>query len=91
MPFAFLIVGTLCVFAGVRNQASTLLTLVKSDLTGSDNYIYWMLSILVLGSLGYVQTLRPVSRMMLALVIVCMILKRGNGFFSQFGTAISQA
>jgi hypothetical protein len=96
MPFAFLILGSLFVAAGVRGQSKQLLTLLHDDLTGPNNYIYWMLSILILGALGYIDALRPLSRAFLVLVIVVLVLKEGNpnqtggGFFQQFQHAISK-
>lgn len=95
MPFAFLFVGGIFVVAAVRGNSKQLLSLVKSDLTGQNNYIYWMLSILVLGALGYVDELRPLSRAFLVLVLIVLVLKEGNpatgqggGLFQQFQNAI---
>lgn len=82
--------------AGVRGQSKQLLALLKNDLTGQNNYVYWMLSILVIGSLGYIDALRPLSRAFLVLVIVVLILKEGNpnqtggGFFQEFQTSLSK-
>lgn len=94
MPFAFLLIGVVFVISGVRNTSQTLLALLNGDLRGSNNYVYWMLSILAIGSLGYIQAVRPFSRAFLVLLIVVLILaddKNGNaGFFSNFTSAISQ-
>jgi hypothetical protein len=97
MPFALLIIGTALVIAGVRNTVYDykgkdgemhpgLFTLAKNDFTGNNNYIYWMLSILVIGSLGYIDSIKPLSRAFLVLVIIVLFLKNGKdgGFFERF-------
>ena len=88
MPFAFIIVGSMLVVSGVRGTSDNLFTLVKGDLTGKDNYIYWAISILILGSLGYIDEIRPLSRAFLVLVLVGLILHNG-GFFDLFNQAIT--
>jgi hypothetical protein len=90
MPFAFLLIGALVLVAGVRGTGKQLITLVKGDFTGTDNFAYWMFSILVIGAFGYVPELKPISRGFMGLVILVLFLKSGNsnntggGFFKQF-------
>jgi len=91
MPFAFIIVGIILLVSGVRGNSTNLVTLIKGDFSGSNNFIYWMLSILILGGIGYIQDLKTISRAFLWLVIVVLILnedKNGNGFFTEFQNAI---
>lgn len=96
MPFAFIIVGVVMVISGVRGTSQDLLTLVKGDLTGKNSYLYWLIAILLIGSVGYVPSLRSLSRAFLALVLIVLVLKVGNpstgngGFFQQFSAAIKQ-
>lgn len=92
MPFVFIIIGIVFLVSGVRGQAATLVTLVENDLTGTNNFSYWILSILVIGALGYVSDLRIVSRLFLALVILILIDHSstqggGGGVFSEFQSA----
>jgi hypothetical protein len=94
MPFALLIVGIILTVAGVKGTQSTLFSLVKGDFTGTNNFIYWALSILVVGALGYVPQLRPLSKGFLVLIVVVLFLKTGNpnaaggGFFAEFQRAL---
>lgn len=94
MPFIFLFTGVLLLVAGVRGKSSDLLTLLKGDLTGDNNFTYWILSILVIGALGYVSSLRTLSRSFLFLVILVLILNEGKktpgGFFQSFQTAFAE-
>jgi hypothetical protein len=83
MPFALLFVGIILLVAGLRGQIGNLTSLIKSDFTGSGNYFYWILAILVVGSIGYVKKLQPISDAFLTLVMVVLFLSN-KGFFSQF-------
>ena len=96
MPFVFVIIGIVMIAAGVRGQSGNLVTLLKGDLTGSNNFIYWIVSIGIIGALGYVQDLRAFSRALLALVIIVLVIRddkqqgTGGGLFVQFESAIKQ-
>jgi hypothetical protein len=92
MPFALLFVGIVLIAAGVNGKTSTLYQLVKGDIEGTNGqtgYLVWMFSILVIGALGYVEGLKPISRAFMALVLVVLFLKEGNpqnvggGFFAE--------
>jgi hypothetical protein len=92
MPFVFLVVGAVFITAGVRGQSANLLTLLKGDFTGSNNFIYWFISIVVVGAVGYVKDLQALSRAFLVLVIIVLLLnedKNGQGFFTEIQAAIS--
>jgi hypothetical protein len=83
MPFAFLIVGLVLVISAVRGTSSQLLTLLKGDFTGSNNFTAWMLAILLVGSLGYIKQIQPLSRAFLVLLVIVLLLSNG-GFFAKF-------
>lgn len=95
MPFAFIIVGLVLLIAGVRNTVTQLTALVKGDLTGTGSFVPWIVSILIIGALGYIKPIAPISRMFLVLVIVVLILKDGNpaknsngGLFASFNSQL---
>lgn len=96
MPFAFAIVGIVFVTAGVRGTSADLVKLLKGDVTGQNNFIYWMLSIAILGGLGYVKDFQPLSRAFLVLVLIVLVLAEdrqgstGGGFFVKFQQAVTQ-
>lgn len=95
MPFALLIIGIVLLVASVRNTQNDLFTLVRGDFTGSGNFIFWMISILIIGSVGYIPKLRPISVGFLILVVLVLFLTKGNpqgaggGFFAQFTNALN--
>jgi hypothetical protein len=89
MPFALIVIGTVLLVAAARNTQGDLFDLVKGDFTGPNNFIYWFISIMIIGSLGYIPKLKPLSTAFLALVIVVLFLTRGKqGFFGKFTEAI---
>ena len=99
MPWLFLVTGTIFLLAGLRGESANLLALLESDFQGSNNFVYWFLSILILGALGYVDALRGFSRAFMALVLIVLILAEdkqataaggGGGFFAEFASAVKQ-
>lgn len=87
MPFAFIIIGLMLLVSGVRNTQTDLYTLVKGDFTGDNNFIFWTLSILAIGAVGYAPRLKPVANAFLVLVIVVLFLSN-KGFFANFNRQI---
>lgn len=88
MPIALILIGVILLIAAVRNTQGTLFTLVKGDFTGKNNFIFWLVAILVIGAIGNVKQLKGFSNAFLALVIIVILLSN-KGFFAQFQTALS--
>lgn len=88
MPFLFLVLGSVMVVSAVRGTNQQLVGLLKADFTGKGNFIYWLVSILAIGAVGYIPDLKPVSRAFLVLVVIVLLLKNG-GVFTQFLSAIN--
>lgn len=94
MPFALLIIGVVLLVSAVRNTQDDLFNLVKGDFTGQGNFVFWVASLLIIGAVGYIPKLKPVSDGFLILVLVVLFLKRGNpqgiggGFFEKFTGAL---
>lgn len=95
MPFALLIIGAVLLTAAVRNTQSQLYSLVLGDFTGPANFVFWVFSLLVIGAVGYIPKLKPISVAFMTLVILVLFLKRGNpanvggGFFTQLTSALN--
>lgn len=83
MPFALIIVGLVMLVSSARNTQSQLWTLLVNDFTGQHNFVYWFVSIMAIGSVGYIKPLRPIANAFLTLVIIVLFLSN-KGFFSQF-------
>lgn len=94
MAFILLIIGITLIASAVNNTADELTFLLKADFTGPANFGYWVLAILVIGAIGYVDKLKPVSDTFLVLIILVLFLAKGKpgsatgGFFQKFTQAI---
>lgn len=88
MPIILIAIGGLLIATGIIGNPSELWALLQGDFTGPNNFIFWVLAILILGSIGYVKELQGFSRTFLALVIVVLFL-HNKGFFAQFQTAVN--
>ena len=92
MPIFFLILGVLFVIVGINNKVGELADLVKEDFvptTGSAGFVNWFLAIVIIGSLGYIKSFKPVANAFLVLVIISMLLAN-KGFFDKFNSAFSK-
>jgi hypothetical protein len=85
-----LVVGVLLIIVGINNRLSDLSDLIKDDFSSSGpnaSFQVWALAIILVGSLGYISSFRPVANAMLALVIVVLLLSH-EGFITKFKTAL---
>lgn len=87
MPYALIIFGAILLTASVRNTQADLFRLLKGEFTGSHNFVYWLLSILIIGAIGYVDKLKPISSAFMVLVVMVLFLSN-RGFFNQFQSQI---
>jgi hypothetical protein len=89
MPFALIITGIIMVVAAVRGTHVCLVNTVKGEFTGPGNFTYWVVAILILGLIGYSETLRPLSNGLLILILLALFLTRGRkGLFTNFTSAL---
>lgn len=87
MPFFLLFIGILLVVVGAQGTQGKFFSLLVGDFTGPGNFVYWVVSIILIGSLGFVKTIRPLSDAFLILVLLVFVISN-RGFFNQFNTAI---
>lgn len=94
MALFLLIIGIILIVSAVKNTYGELLTLIWGDFTGAGNFSYWIVALFVVGAVGYVAKLKPLSDGLLILILLALILTRGSpsfpggGFFQQFTQAI---
>lgn len=88
MPFALLFVGMILIITGFQNTYSQFGKLVAGDFTGDDNFIYWVISLGAVGSIGYAKDLQGFSRAFMALIILVMIFKKDTGLFGKLTDAL---
>src|SRR5229473_3552693 len=82
MPLLFLGLGIIFILTGVKGDAGKLWALVQADFTGPNNFVYWLVSILILGALGYIPQLRNLSRLFVVLLVIVLLLDN-KGFFAR--------
>lgn len=82
MPFVILIAGIVLVVAAARDKQSDLFALMKSDFTGKGSFMPWIASLLLIGGLGYVKPIKPVTDAFILLLIIVLFLSNG-GFFAK--------
>lgn len=88
MPFALVTIGFFLIILGFQNTYKQAAVLISNDFTGENNFIYWLASLGIVGSLGYIESLEKFSRYGLTLIILVMIL-RNRGVFENLQEALS--
>lgn len=82
------------IVAAVRDTQGQLVTLLTKDFTGPGNFLYWIAALFLVGSVGYIDRLKPLSDGLLILILLALVLSRGNpkqpagGFFKQLTDAL---
>lgn len=89
MALALLFAGAVLLAAAVRSKQGDLFTLLKGDLTGANNFVFWIVALVIIGSIGFIPRLKPLSVALLALVLISIFLRKGTGFFSGLTTAVN--
>lgn len=87
MPFALIIIGVVLILVGYQGTQSQLFTLLKGDFTGSGNFVYWVVSILIIGWIGYIPKMKGLSQAFLALVLIVLFVSHA-GFFASFNSQL---
>lgn len=89
MPFVFIVVGIGLVVVAIRGTQKEAFSLLQSEFSGPNSFIKWALALFILGGLGYVPVIRPITRALLLLVLLVIFLKNGKGLFAQFNSQIA--
>lgn len=93
MPILFGFAGLVLIVAGVRNRVTqgnqSLASLLKDDFTGNNPFWKWLLAIFLIGAVGYIPNLRPISRAFMALVIVVFLLSN-KGLFDNLKSVFAK-
>lgn len=94
MPLVALVFGIIFVVGAVRDTLKDspdghkgLIHLLQGDITGPNNFLYWIAVIGILGLIGAVDDLKPLSNAFLVLFAIVILLGH-KGFFSQLTAAL---
>jgi hypothetical protein len=86
MTLIALLIGVVLVVAAFRGTASTLFNALGTDVPA---YVIWAAAIVAVGVIGYIPGLKPVSRGLLALVLVVIILNNYQSILNNFQSVAS--
>jgi hypothetical protein len=99
MPIAFIAIGAVFLVAAITGRVSDqngnpgLITLLKGDLTGKNNFFIWIVAIGAIGALGYIPGFKGLSVAMLTLILLVIFLSNnkngGTGLFANFQNALA--
>lgn len=110
MPIAFIAIGALFLIAAVRGTITDypstsggtatqpgLLTLLKADFvstSASGNFLIWLVTLWIIGALGYIPGFRPIANALLFLVLLVLFLSNSKnsgtgGIFAEFNAALT--
>lgn len=91
MPFAIAAVGIILLVVVLRGTEKQFGQLLASEFQGNGNFIYWIVSVGVIGAIGYIKELKVFSDLFLALLLVVLFLTDGKGFFSKLNSALKSS
>lgn len=83
MPLLLIGTGLILILTAAMGSPSDLWKAVSADFTGPNNFLYWLVSIVALGALGYIKGLENLSRLFVVLLLAVIFLKSDTGFFAQ--------
>lgn len=88
MPLVLIIIGVTLLYTEYNGTSSNLFSLVQGDFSGTNSFEKYLLGLIVIGSIGYIPRVKPISDAFLALVIVVLLLKN-QAFFSNLNSSLN--
>lgn len=92
MAFVLIFIGALLFVTAIRGTSLQFVQMLQQDVFTNQNggsYLYWAVAIFLVGALGYIKQVRPLSDSFLLLLIIVLFLANG-GVFRQFNAALGQ-
>lgn len=86
MVLVAILIGAILIVAAIRNTQGALFSALATDVPA---FVVWAAAIIALGAIGYVPGLKPVSRGLLALVIIVIVLRQYQQIIAGFQGAVS--
>ena len=93
MPFVLIFIGALFFITAIRGTSLLFVQMLQDDIfttKSGHSFFFWAIAILIVGALGYIKSIRPLSDSFLLLLIIVLFLSNG-GVFSQFNQALAGA
>ncbi len=90
MPIVLILVGFALLGAVLRGQEERLFEVLKDDFTGQNNFVAWLMALIILGVIGASwEAARPVTEGFIVLVIVALLVSQ-QGFWEQLKRQVLQ-
>lgn len=89
MGFVLIIFGVAFLLAGYHGNAKALFSQLGGEFVGTPSFGKWAIAILVIGGVGYIKPIKPISDAFLVLVLIVLFLS-DKGFFAQFSSQFLQ-
>jgi len=92
MPFALTFLGLMLIITGFQDTYKQAGSLVRSDFSGPNNFLFWLVAILIVGSLGYIKGLETFSKTFMALLLIGIVVtqyKNNNNIFNVVANLLS--
>lgn len=91
MPLALLFIGIILIVVGFQDTYEAFFGQVTKDFTGSGSFLYLIVALGVVGSLGYIEQLQTFSRVLLGLILLSLFIGAVNkgGFFGNLTSGLS--
>lgn len=84
MILVALIVGVILIVAAIRNSQAALFAALAVDVPG---FVLWAAAIVAVGAIGFIPGIKPVSRGLLALVLLVIILNNYKAILAGLASA----
>lgn len=88
MSAILLLIGAILAASAFRNTQGDLATALETDVP---KFFHWAAAIGAIGAIGWIPGMKPISRWLLALVLVVIVLNNYTQIFSGFTTAAAAA
>lgn len=88
MILVALFIGIILIVAAIRNSQGQLFSALSTDVP---QFVVWAAAIFALGAIGWIPGLKPISRGLLALVIIVILLRNYQPILTGFQNAISNS
>lgn len=82
MILVALIIGVILVVAAIRNSQGALFNALGQDVPG---FVVWAAALFAVGAVGFIPGLKPVSRGLMALVLIVIVLNNYQAILNGFG------
>lgn len=79
MPIVVIAIGLVLLIAAVRGTHKELGALLLSQFVGPGSFSAWVFAFVLLGMIGFIEPLKPLSRGLMGLLLLVLLLRNSQG------------